>query len=477
LGRVLRKTKERVRKIQNEKVKKQVLVPGLSVFVLLKPQPTSDTCPFFLCFVPNSLLLLAPFLLPAPFLPPCSSSLLLGHHADMAEDHGALLVTLEHRFYGDSINEDGLKTENLRHLSSQQALADIAVFHQYISDRFDLSEKNTWISFGGSYAGALSAWLRGKFPHLVYGSVASSAPVKATLDFSAYNQVVGLSLTDVDVGGSEKCVSDIREAFVDVEAALLAGNTTEVERDFFCCKPPVELEDQLELMQSLADIIMGTVQYNEEGGVMTIDKLCDIMTNETGAYEEETKAYDRLIKLVKIYRVTGGDPCLEVSHGKTLEDLGNTDLESAGNSERAWYYQACTEFGFFQTCEDASCPFSQTLSLHSQTDLCSELFDVPRHSLPGRIAFTNKYYGETHPHTDRVLYVNGDIDPWHKLSVLEEDLNKGSKDMAVFIKGTAHCADMSSERAADRPALKLARKAIERQVAMWLKEAAWELMG
>ncbi|KAJ7990179.1 hypothetical protein DPEC_G00297630 [Dallia pectoralis] len=386
---------------------------------------------------------------------------LAGHHVVMAEDHGALLVTLEHRYYGDSVNKEGLKTENLGALSSQQALADIAEFHQYISDRFGLSEKNTWISFGGSYAGALSAWLRGKYPHLVYGAVASSAPVKASLDFSAYN----------------KCVSHIREAFASVESALFAGNVTGVARDFECCQPPVDTEDQAELMQTLADIFMGTVQYNEEVGVMTIEKLCDIMTNVTAAHKKETKAYERLVKLAQLYRAANGEPCLQVSHRKTLDDLEDTHPGSADNRGRAWYYQACTEFGFFQTCEDASCPFSQTLSLRSQTVLCSELFDIPQHSLPGRIAFTNKYYGEKRPHTDRVLYVNGDIDPWHELSVLEEDLDKGHNDMAVFIKGTAHCADMSPERATDRPALKLARKAIERQVAMWLKQAAWELIG
>lgn len=122
----------------------------------------------------------------------------------MAEEHGALLLALEHRFYGDSINPDGLETENLADLSSQQALvlapyhficvnlaeyvcacvsfqfsvlsgerfhfflsprsrlADLAVFHQHMSQSFNLSSSNTWISFGGSYSGALSAWFRGK---------------------------------------------------------------------------------------------------------------------------------------------------------------------------------------------------------------------------------------------------------------------------------------------------------------------------
>lgn len=41
-------------------------------------------------------------------------------------------------------------------------LVDLAVFHQYISQSFNLSHRNTWLSFGGSYSGALSAWFRGK---------------------------------------------------------------------------------------------------------------------------------------------------------------------------------------------------------------------------------------------------------------------------------------------------------------------------
>lgn len=40
---------------------------------------------------------------------------------EMAEEHGALLVALEHRFYGESMNPGGLETEDLADLSSQQA--------------------------------------------------------------------------------------------------------------------------------------------------------------------------------------------------------------------------------------------------------------------------------------------------------------------------------------------------------------------
>ncbi|KAM4742724.1 thymus-specific serine protease [Anableps anableps] len=396
---------------------------------------------------------------------------LAGHHVDMAKEHGALLLAVEHRFYGDSINPDGLKTENLADLSSQQALVDLAVFHQYISQSFNLSSRNTWISFGGSYSGSLSAWFRGKFPSLVYGAVASSAPVKAKLDFSEYSNVVGMGLMNEAVGGSEKCLAKVREAFVLVEAALLDGNFTKVAVDFGCCQTPTNPDDQMELMQNLADIIMGSVQYNEEGVLMSIRELCGVMTDTTEEKKAEIEAYNRLVKLSKLYRSSSEEPCLDTSHEKTVKDLLDTSHKNSRRAERQWTYQTCTEFGFYQTCEDTACPFSGMVTLQAQTKICAKVFGISQHSLPSRIAFTNSYYGGDNPHTYRVLYVNGGVDPWKELSVVEDSSEEAQ---TVFIKDTAHCADMSRERLTDRDSLKKARQEIEKHVARWLRTADLE---
>ena len=50
--------------------------------------------------------------------------------------------------------------------------------------------------------------------------------------------------------------------------------------------------------------------------------------------------------------------------------------------------------------------------------------------------FTNEMYGSNDPQGTRILFVNGDVDPWHALGVLS---NIGDKEPALFIRGTAHC--------------------------------------
>ncbi len=46
-----------------------------------------------------------------------------------AKQFGAAMFLIEHRFYGDSQPFPDLSTPNLQFLSSEQALADAATFH------------------------------------------------------------------------------------------------------------------------------------------------------------------------------------------------------------------------------------------------------------------------------------------------------------------------------------------------------------
>ena len=146
---------------------------------------------------------------------------------ELAKEHQALMIALEHRFYGESRPTKDLSTESLKFLTSQQALSDLAVFVEYIKD-FNMNEKDlkstpplklrfsTTLSkvivFGGSYPGNLAAWFKLKFPSLAIGSIASSAPVYAEGNFEQYAQVVTNALAMEVIGGSTECRQAVSDA-------------------------------------------------------------------------------------------------------------------------------------------------------------------------------------------------------------------------------------------------------------------------
>ena len=64
----------------------------------------------------------------------------------------------------------------------RQAVNDVADFIDSMTKEHIFT--GPWITFGGSYSGSLSAWVREKYPHLVKGSVSSSGPLHAKVSFS-----------------------------------------------------------------------------------------------------------------------------------------------------------------------------------------------------------------------------------------------------------------------------------------------------
>lgn len=102
-----------------------------------------------------------------------------------------------------------MSTVNLnKYLHVDQALADLAAFRNFIYTNKNLSDQNKWVAFGGSYPGQLAAYLRQKYPHLIYAAVASSAPMKFALSYPEYLEVVNSALSKI----SPTCPAQIQAA-------------------------------------------------------------------------------------------------------------------------------------------------------------------------------------------------------------------------------------------------------------------------
>ncbi|CAN0396458.1 unnamed protein product [Rangifer tarandus platyrhynchus] len=86
-------------------------------------------------------------------------------------------------------------------------------------------------------------------------------------------------------------------------------------------------------------------------------------------------------------------------------------------------------------------------------------------SVARAVAQTNPYYGGQAPGATQVLFVNGDADPWHVLSVTQP---LGPSEPALLIPSASHCLDMAPERPSDSASLRLARQKISQQLQTWL---------
>ena len=167
---------------------------------------------------------------------------------------------LEHRFYGESKPTEDMSRENMKYLSSRQGLEDAGRFISEISNNVNYN-LTTWITFGGSYPGSLSAWMRLKFPHLVTGSVSSSGPLFAKLDYWEYLQVVADALDTTGPG----CNVAFTQALTTIEMMVEMEDTwQDLSSKFKLCSTldGFNTMDVRSFMELLIDNLAGIVQYN-----------------------------------------------------------------------------------------------------------------------------------------------------------------------------------------------------------------------
>jgi len=97
---------------------------------------------------------------------------------EQAEKQRALVIFAEHRYYGKSLpfGSSTFNTsmpEHLAYFTVEQTLEDYAMLITFLRN----DRQMPVVAFGGSYGGMLAAWFRMKYPHLVTGALAASAPI------------------------------------------------------------------------------------------------------------------------------------------------------------------------------------------------------------------------------------------------------------------------------------------------------------
>lgn len=394
-----------------------------------------------------------------------------GQWIEYAKEFGAMCFYLEHRFYGESHPTSDLSVKNLVYLSSEQALADLAYFIESVNVGYKFSNNTKWIVFGGSYGGSLAAWMRAKYPHLVHGAVSASGPLLAQIDFEEYYIVVINALKEY----SDKCVSAIQEANGQINILLhhVVGQQ-QIQKKFRLCDPidpgHTKKVDIANFYETLASNFAGIVQYNKDNrqssqtANITIETVCNVLVDE-----KIGKSIDRLAYVNDIILNATKEKCLDYRYAKMIHELRNVTWASEqAEGGRQWMYQTCTEFGFFQTSTGQVNVFGNNFPVDFFVQQCVDIFG-PRYNmnlLKSAVTRTNILYGALNLQVTNVVFVHGSIDPWHVLGLIQ---SSNPQAPAIYIKGTAHCANMYPPSERDMPQLKEARLQIKGLIEQWLK--------
>ncbi|KAK4286395.1 hypothetical protein QN277_002955 [Acacia crassicarpa] len=187
----------------------------------------------------------------------------IGFLDDNAPSFKALIVYIEHRYYGKSVPfgsfEAALKNAKTRgYFNSAQAIADYAAILIHIKKKLR-AHYSPVIVIGGSYGGMLASWFRLKYPHVALGALASSAPILYFDNITPSNGYYSVVTRDFREA-SETCYETILKSWSEIDrvASEPDGHSILSQR-FNTCRPlssSSELKDYLDIMYATA------AQYN-----------------------------------------------------------------------------------------------------------------------------------------------------------------------------------------------------------------------
>ncbi|CAH2071303.1 unnamed protein product, partial [Iphiclides podalirius] len=382
--------------------------------------------------------------------------LLTGNMYLMAQENRGYLIYTEHRYYGQTLPYNEFTAENLRFLNVDQALADLAYFILELKKQARFADSKI-ILYGGSYAGNMALWFKQRYPHLVEGVVASSGPIKAKVDFDGYLEVVHDAFLSE---GGDQCISTIRQGIADTVAAMQteAGRRS-LEEAYRLCSP-LDYDNRLD-MGYFSGLITWTFSTSvQQARPGTLLNICNNFATEIYGATPMEKIGGYIAAANNL-----GTSCWTVTYDVFLNHYNVTRSNS-----RAWYYQTCTEYGYFQIAPQSGTVFDQLewLDVAFYVDVCKQAYDqrFDETFIFDAVDRVNLIFGGLEPDVNSTINIHGTVDPWHALGVYDQDLKEGSPTYTV--PRASHCFDMLGWQSTDTIKMTRAQQAARRLVAKWL---------
>ncbi|KEY70524.1 hypothetical protein S7711_02687 [Stachybotrys chartarum IBT 7711] len=412
---------------------------------------------------------------------------------------GGAVLLVEHRYYGDSTPYEVQSTRNLRYHTLDQAVADFVLMARKIKLPFDTSgqtnaPKAPWVWVGGSYSGALAAWIERLAPGTFWAYHGSSGPLEAIYDYWQY-------FYPIQQGMPRNCSSDF-EAIIDhVDRVFTHGSRKEklALKESFGVE---ELEHDDDAAQSISSPIWAWQSIQLNSGYSQFYQMCDaiegVNLTSSSSYSARGVGLNKALPNYAAWFKSSYIPGYCESYG--YSDWSGTDNVQCWNTYnasmevwhdwsarstfyRSWVWQTCNDpFFYYQTGAPKGKPtvFSRLVGPEYYQRQCELLF--PREGIftyasnVGKTAADINAHtgGWFHTRTTRLITTNGEFDPWRSASVSSVFRPGGPfkgnpKAPVILIDGARHCNDLTLRNAV-HPPVAAAQKVLLEQITAWVGE-------
>ncbi|KAI0180215.1 peptidase S28 [Hypoxylon sp. FL1284] len=366
------------------------------------------------------------------------SNLQTGNIQILMEATNGLGVILENRYYGESYPFNSSTTDELLFLTTNQTIADNAYFAQnavFPGIDGDLTAPGTpWILYGGSLAGAQTAFSVKAHGDVLYAGIAASAPINVPVGYPEwYNPIQKYAPQD--------CVTKIN-GIVDNYDLLLASNLTSAVKEFKALFGLEVLTDDRDFAAAMADPIGNPgfylsstwqeLNWDPAYGSRDFFYFCGNVT-DINAPEEITEvdymfanytngvpwvglgSYANYVKTYTLPNCASGDynslDCWGTQNASAWADTTNS-------LRRSYIYTSCIEQGaYIDSPKEGPALLSRVIDTSYEQQWCTWAFPAGQTNSippsPDPTAYNS--FGGFNFSADRLAFIDGDQDVWNDL--------------------------------------------------------------
>ncbi|KAI9686127.1 MAG: hypothetical protein M1820_010679 [Bogoriella megaspora] len=364
------------------------------------------------------------------------SNLVTGLIQILMQETNGLGIILENRYYGQSYPFNTSTTDQLAYLTTEQTIADNEYFARNvklpgINETLNAPDR-PWILYGGSLAGAQTAFSLKTYPQTLWAGIAASAPVEVIVGYWQW-------YSPIQKYAPQDCVASINNIIDKIDYLVSTNNSAAIQqlKDIFGLGA---LEDIRDFAMTIAFPLGGPMNYPTNtwqelnwspSGSRDFWDFCNNVTNldapanitavdnqlaqyTNGSSWTNLGNYADYVKRVVVPLCETGDinSVLNGCFG-TQNQTYYADVSNGGG--RSYLYSTCTEQGAYQVAPPSGPSLvSRVLQADYTQQWCTWAFPPGEYNSIPSSPDTTQYtkYGGFNFSADRLAFIDGDQDVW-----------------------------------------------------------------